>query len=174
VILAVDPGLLHFGWALVEPRTARVADLGVLVNQNDNTLDVSTDRARRAARLYAQLDELAGSASTIIGEAALFHGAKAAIASLSLAWGAVSSVAQRRSLPLAEVRPKAWQQAVVPGMKKLDYARVERELHGLIGTHPAFVALKPSLREHALDATSIGVYAALDHPVTWVLRKATG
>ncbi|HVK89495.1 MAG TPA: crossover junction endodeoxyribonuclease RuvC [Kofleriaceae bacterium] len=160
MILAIDPGLAACGWAVVDPATALVAELGVLTTEPDKAIAKSTDRARRAHQLAAQLAELAAvhGCTVLAAEAMLLFGNVNAATAQVLCWGALLGVAHARGLSVVEVRAKDWQHDVV-GPGKVNYARVEKKLTKHVG--PRIGAIAKNLRTHALDAVAIGLYAAL-------------
>ena len=176
MIVALDPGLGTFGWAIVAERTARVLALGVLLSDRDPELDESTDRARRVADQARGILALARSTSgvgaervtAIAAEAMSFGGAPGArfamAISLGLSWGALAGVATALDLPLVEIPPKRWQRAIVPDAgKRVDYdqvfAKLDKFVRGAAAEQLAAIPMRH--RNHALDACGIGVFAAL-------------
>ena len=171
MILGVDPGIRFCGWSVVEETTARVLALGVIHQERDPTIPVSCDRARRACRIARSLVGTIEQydCGVIAAEAMLFHGAKNAIASLSLAWGSLSAIAVLLQRRLFEVPPKRWQHAVAGDAKarKIHYPSLELALDGYVRSQAeaAFSTIPEAQRNHALDATGIAMYAALGHPM---------
>lgn len=179
MILGVDGGYARCGWAVVEPRTARIVALGVIITKQDKRVDASTDRARRVAEVVRQLGEIARQhgCTTIAAEQALGFGPGAAVAANMLPFGAVIGLAVERGLELYEVIATVWQHAVVglplpppgrrkkgePKRRKLDYAVVEDALTKYAGQQGQYVlmAIDASDRTHALDGVGIGMLAAL-------------
>ncbi len=161
MILALDPGYAHCGWAIVTPRTARVVDLGVWTSECDSALDKSTDRARRLHTLSFFLKELrADTGCTVIAaESALSHGKLNAVLSQAMPWGALAMLAAVSGAELVEVRAKDWERAVVGGSGKIAYSAVERALASHVGDRLSHI--KPRLHTHALDAVGVGLYCAL-------------
>ncbi len=169
-ILAVDPGLRTFGWAVVTPRTGWVVELGLIYQENDDEIAESTGRALRVweqARRIAVVARRHG-CTKIAAEAMSFGGppnARFAMAiSLGLSWGSLAALAVMLDADLCEVGPKVWQRAIDPHAKgKVDYPKVFAAL-GAFVTGPAATDLEritPSMRNHALDAVGVGVFAAL-------------
>lgn len=169
-ILAVDPGLRTCGWSVVAPRTGRVIALGMLYQPNDEDLDDSTCRARRA---HQQARTLYGVAikhgcRVLAAEAMSFGGPPSArftmAVSLGLSWGVLMGLAATLGLEVLEVPPKQWQHAVDPECgKAIDYERIFNLLSDFI-TGPAasdLHAIKPAHRNHALDSVGVGVFASL-------------
>ncbi len=169
MILAIDPGLGSCGYALVRPRTARVIDLGVLTSSPTQGVDEHTDRARRAAVQAGLIADLADKhdCTVIAAEAMSFGGppkARHAMAvSLSLCWGVLAGIANGMGIGLLEVSPKQWQHAITPGVTKINYDNVFEQLRAFVDGQAtvALHAIKKQLRNHALDAVGVGVFAAL-------------
>lgn len=169
MILAVDPGLATCGWAIVTPHTARVVAVGVLTSDHDPLVDEWTDRVQRVSRQAAKLAEVAKlySARSIAAEAISCGGPPSARfsmgTSLCLSWGVLAGIACTLRIDLAEVAPKMWQHAVCPGVEKIDYGEVFKLLSTFVESHAAksLWSIRPGLRNHALDAVGVGVYAAL-------------
>lgn len=165
MILGVDPGYAKCGWSIVEPRTARIIELGVIFTEKVTGLDVSTDRARRVAVVGAELGHvaLAHQCTAIAAESPLGYGPAAAVAANMLPWGALIQLAVVRGLELAEVKAKTWQHAVQPGRKKIDYPSLEREMRRHVGPQVGarLMCIPDSQRNHALDACGVGMLFAL-------------
>jgi Holliday junction resolvasome RuvABC endonuclease subunit len=173
VILGIDPGYAKCGWAVVEPVTARVIDLGLITTMKRAGLHVSADRASRVSELCDKIAELAHKhgATTIGAEQALTFGAPAAIAANCLPWGAIVMLARMINVALLEVSANDWQCAVLgldPKVKHKfkrgeKYARVEKALYAYVGTQlaDALDGLNAKDRRHPLDATGSGMFAAL-------------
>lgn len=172
MILAVDPGLQDLGWAVVAPRTGRVAALGTLQQKRLKRLDKSTCRV---TRVRAQGELLIGLArehrcTVVAAETMSFAGNKFnMVLSVGLAWGGLAAIAAALALPLYELVPRVWQHAVLGreagDRSKVDYDDVFRRLGDFIGRDGIaagqLAAIKPALRNHALDACGVGVFAAL-------------
>jgi len=167
VILAVDPGLQDLGWAVVEPRTGRVLDLGVVHQERDEKLAKSTCRARRLQRQAIELHRVATQqrCRSLAAEAMSFNRRRFTMAlGLGLSWGGLTALAVARGLDLYELPPKRWQHAVTGAARgKVDYDDVARRiadyLHGDAAI--ALAGIKPVLRTHALDAVGVGIFTAL-------------
>lgn len=172
MFLAVDGGLCDLGWAVLAPRTARVKALGQLHQERHPELVKSECRALRATR---QADLLAGVArrhrcTHFVAEAMSFSARRFTMAvGLSLSWGVLIGVAIALGLAVLAVPPKLWQHAVLgrgaKDRKAVNYDEVLRALTDFIGRScPAaeqLAAIKPRLRNHALDAVGTGVFAVL-------------
>lgn len=171
MILAVDPGYAKCGWAVVEPGTARVAALGVIVTEQDKRADKSTDRARRVVGIARQLAGIvcARKCHTIAAEQMLGHGAAAAVAANMLPWGALIGLGVALGLELREVPAKAWQHAAIAMRgRKVDYRELAQELETFVRTHaePDLLRIATGDRTHALDAVGVGLYAAMTSKAT--------
>lgn len=171
MILAVDPGIASCGWAIVTPGTGRVLELGVIASDRDDRFDVTADRARRADRQAEALLELVRrhDCKAIAAESVSIGGpphVRTTMAlSLSLSWGVLVGLARTLGLALYEATPKVWQHAVQPDAgKKIDYdklfAAMARYVRGQAAAEQ-LAALRPSHRNHALDAAGVGLLAAL-------------
>jgi Holliday junction resolvasome RuvABC endonuclease subunit len=162
VILAIDPALATCGWAVVTPLS-RVQALGVITTKLDDSVSRSTDRARRIRRISSELLDVAidHNVSVIAAESLSFPRGSDGIAAIALCWGAIAMLAASMSATLLELEPKVWQRAVLPDSgKKVDYDRLEAALERFVPSSAGLDRVKPSLRNHALDAMAIGVYAA--------------
>ena len=173
MILAVDPGLGTCGWAVLRPRTGRVLDLGVITSKPTKGLDEWTDRARRASaqsHLLANIIEQYD-CTTIAAEAVSVGGPPKArqrmTASLCLSWGSLVGLAEGMGLELYEVPPKQWQHAILPGVKRISYVELFAGLEAFIGAQQVHQlhAITASLRNHAIDAVGVGLFAALSPAV---------
>jgi hypothetical protein len=174
-ILALDPGLCDCGWAVVAPRTGKVAALGLIHQDRNPKLDESTCRARRLRHQATALYEIAiaHGCTAIAAEAMSFGGppkARFSMAiSIGLSWGGLAGVAAALELELYEVPPKLWQHAVldldIGARCKVDYDDVFRTLSDFVQRGTAawsqLSALRGSRRNHALDAVGVGVFTAL-------------
>lgn len=180
MILGADPGFARCGWAVVEPRTGRVAGLGVILTEPDphvikrakkgrpktGHVEQSTDRARRVGRVGAELAVIARDygVTSIAAEQALGHGAAAAVAANMLPWGALVQLAVMLGIALVEVKAKTWQHAVL-GVDEgaVDYEVIEKMLARYAGKQAAELlgAIKKANRTHALDGMGVGMLAAL-------------
>lgn len=174
MILGVDPGYANCGWSVVEPRTARVVALGVIVTKKNDRLDLATDRERRVAEVCVELGDIMRRfcCLEIAAEQALGHGASSAVAANMLPWGALIMLAIERGALLRKVTAKTWQHAVLDLAKgAVDYAQVEKLLAAYVGLDLAEVlaAIKKDLRTHALDGTGIGLLGALRPHLTTVI-----
>jgi Holliday junction resolvasome RuvABC endonuclease subunit len=169
MILAVDPGLATCGWAIVRPRTGKVVTLGVLVSSPKQHLDEWTDRSRRTAQQASFLGDIAKrhECTAIAAEAISCGGPPSARfsmgTSLCLSWGVLAGIAHCMAIPLFEVPPKSWQHAIVPEVAgRIDYDAVFAKLSGFVEQQAsvALWSIKKGLRNHALDAVGVGLFAA--------------
>lgn len=171
MILALDPGTRHLGWAVVAPRTGRVVELGVVEQERDAGIAKSTDRAARVhvqATLYRDLVRR-HAVQAIAAEAASFNPRRFTMAAgLCMSIGALTGVAAALDLALYELPPKRWQAAILGRDPKdrsaIDYQVVFRVLSEFVGAGVAaeqFRAITERLRNHALDAVGVGVFVAL-------------
>lgn len=173
MILAVDPGLGTCGWAVMRPRTGRVLDLGVITSEPDRDTDEWTDRTRRTSvqsHLLANIVEQY-ECTIVAAEAISLGGPPKArqrmAASLCLSWGSLVGLAEGMGLELYEVPPKLWQHAILPKVKRISYTELFARLESFVGAQQVgqLKAITPSLRNHALDAVGVGIYAALSTAV---------
>lgn len=172
MILAVDPGLGTFGWAVVRPHLGAVVACGVLIAKPDPKLSKHADRERRAeaqAELLVRLAR-AHAVTMLAAEEMSFapRGSAAAKIGIGLSWGNLIGIARALELRRVTIPPKTWQRAIVParsGEKKsaaIDYACVCRELAVFVDAHATGLdRVAESQKNHALDACGIGVVAAL-------------
>lgn len=185
MILAVDPGSRTCGWAIVAPRTARVAALGTIVLEPDDRLRKTLDRKARAERQADTFRELATAhrITAIAAEAPSLGGPPAARLAMAIAlygsWGLLTMLGRERGVPVIEVPPKTWQHAIQPAGaselnvgtarargRSVDYDQLFAELDRFVGEQASqaladLAAIKVSMRNHALDAVGVGVYASI-------------
>lgn len=174
MILGVDGGLRNCGWARVTPR-ARVVAIGVITTAKDPSVAKSTDRSLRTTRLADELGVVADDCTAIAAEAMSFPRGTDGIAALALCWGVIATLASMRGLTLLEVEPKVWQRAVLPGSgRKVDYTALTEKLADFasLNVREQLAAIPKALREHALDAMAIAVFAAVGAQGGTVVRKA--
>jgi Holliday junction resolvasome RuvABC endonuclease subunit len=170
VILALDGGLANLGYALVRPRTGAVLEIGTLTSKPTPGVADSTDRARRTLRQSGTLRGICErrAVTTLAAEAMSFGGPGrfAMAVSLCLFWGAIVTLAETLNLTLLEVTPKQWQHAILGKAGKVDYDTVFDMLSQYVtGQADTLNAIPKGLRNHALDAVGVGLYAALTpHP----------
>lgn len=171
MILAVDPGLRTWGWAIVVPRIGRVVACDARLQLIDSGATTHADRQRRAA---LQADVLATlisrhSVTSIAAEEMSFapRGSAASKIGIGLSWGVLVGLAASSGLPLRAIPPKTWQRAIVPagpGEKRtaaIDYNAVYTALADYVDCDLLLASVPKSQRNHALDACGVGVYAAL-------------
>lgn len=173
MILALDPGLATFGWAVVQPVAGRVVDCGVLISKPKPKLTKAADRVRRANDQAVLLCGLARrhGITMVAAETMSFapRSSAAAKIGIGLSWGVVLGVAAMLDVEVRDVPPKTWQREIVPAAAgeaesaAIDYDRVFAEISGYLDSAGAFglESLSEANRTHALDAVGIGVYAAL-------------
>ncbi len=171
MILAVDPGIRSFGWAIVAPRTGEVIACDALIQEVDDDLTKHSDRERRAATQAELLGELVRTHKvfTLAAEEMSFapRGSAASKIGIGLSWGVLIGIASAYALVRRTIPPKTWQRAVVPPMPgekrsaAIDYERVYRELRRYVDCDRLLADVCESHRNHALDACGVGVYAAL-------------
>lgn len=175
MILAVDPGMATFGWAIVTPSTGRVVDCGVLI-QPPKKRTASTLTGQRIECVSAQAELvhalITRHAVTNIAAEEQSHAPQGTAHSkigLGMSWGSLIGIAAARYVPLRRIPPKTWQRAVVgvePGEDPhgaIDYERVRSALRGYLtdGIALAVGLLKKADQTHVLDAIGIGVFAAM-------------
>lgn len=181
MILAVDPGLATFGWSIVTPRTGAVRACGVLIQKPNPKPSKHVDRVRRADVQAEQLEILIRrwKVHTIAIEEMSFapRAQAAAKIGIGLSWGVVIGLCRAVGLARRVIPPKTWQRAIVPaapGEKRtaaIDYAVVYRELRTYVDCDRLLADVCESSRSHALDASGIGIYAALVTETFDVKRK---
>lgn len=168
VILAVDTGMATCGWAVVEPRTGIVLDLGIVTSEPSPTLGKQADRVARMQHQATQLEHVIArhNCGVLAAETLSFppRGKTNAVAAVCLCWGLLVGLSTSHSIPLHAITPKQWQHAVLASDSKIDYEQVFEALHHYVEgqAHVASKLLRipKSKRNHVLDAVAVGVYAA--------------
>ncbi len=176
MILAIDPAIATLGWAVVDPRSCSVVELGVRIARPAEGRPKNDDRLER---LDAHADALLAIArrrgcSRLAAEAISLPraGGIDVAASAFLTWGMLVGIARALDMPRpAQIAPQSWQRAVVPDAavrKREGYTAIERELAAFVvqgdgAAAEQLRAIAPGNRNHALDAIGVGVFAAL-HP----------
>lgn len=171
MILGIDCGTRTFGWAVVDPRTAIVVDLGALVQDVDSDVARTTDSSRRVSY---QTDSLITvhrdhGITAVVHEAGSYNARRFKMTlGLALSIGAVVGFARALDVPLDELPPKRWQHAIsgTGGKGKIDYDDVYRRVEAYVARYePALRSLydiKSNDRNHALDAAGIALCHAID------------
>lgn len=167
MILAVDTGLATLGWAHVSRRGV-VLDLGALCQPALPGEGVQAGYERRCERQVDELLRLLPAVQLIAVEALSFARSAKAVASVSLCWGMLITVAKLYEIRLWRVSPKRWQHSLLntPARQPVDYSELARRItehvarSGAPKARSAVAALKASERTHALDAAGIGIYTA--------------
>ena len=175
IVLGVDPGLAHFGWAIYEcspgggPREApRVGTFTSMPSARRLRVLAADDAVRRCRELAAWLDAMLGACepSVICAEAMSHPRGASAAAKLAMSWGVLAALAERRRLPIIQASPQCCKRAVTSS-RTASKAEVQDAVRsrwpGL--RWPARVAD----REHAADALA-AIIACLDSDV---VRAAT-
>lgn len=179
MILAIDPGVATFGWAVVHPTSCKVHALGALIQEHDPDLADTTSLARRTHVQAREVIALVNDhhVTTIAAEAPTFSGpGRIRMAqSLSLSWGSMIAIAAMTACELVEIPAKSWERAVMGTGTKVDYVQVFAALAEFIEGEPCdqLVAIPKRHRTHAVDAVGIGVYAALTPSATRIARRAS-
>lgn len=165
MILAVDSAMATAGYALVTRRPVRVVHFGVITTERNAEINAITDRSRRIAVVANQLRALrnAHGVTLIAGEQPLGFGTVHAVLPQAMCFAALIALAVEADIDCAEIPAKDWQHAMLPGAKKIDYAKLKREL--AVFTGPRISEVPRELQTHALDAIGIGLYAALERVV---------
>lgn len=182
MILAVDPGIRTFGWAIVTPGTGRVVHCGVLIQDKDPKQTTHADRETRADHQALTLTRMVREhcIRMIAAEEMSFapRAQAAAKIGIGLSWGVVIAIARAHGLPRRTIPPKTWQRAIIPvqhGEKRtaaINYERVYAELEVYVDCDRLLAGVAASHRNHALDACGVGVYAAIvDEPLHVKPRK---
>lgn len=158
--LCADPGLAHFGWAILEPTgpgSVRALAGGVfMTKKSDKKLNVraSADLSRRTQELTVHLlrevEKWEPQAATV---EAMSHPRQAsAAAKLSRAWGVLDAVLAFEGLPSAEASPQAIKEALC-GRRSATKIEVEGEVRRRVdGLRVLLDRLPKTKREHLADA----------------------
>jgi len=170
LILGIDTGLATCGWALLDERSRRFVDVGVVVTKKLEGGKVTLDRARRINVQAAVLAEKAKGCSVIVVERMSFPpGGANAMVPIALSWGLVLGlVAMLDPRPrLLTIAPQRWQREVMPNAgKSVDYDELAaRAAQHILANHPSaaarFEKMPRSRWSHAIDAAMIALVAAL-------------
>jgi len=179
VILGIDCGTATFGWAVVDAGLSRVVALGAMVQGVDAEVAKSTDSSRRVAN---QTDQLGmqryistKSPWQVVHEAGSYNPRQFKMSvGLAMSIGAVVGFAVCNGIPLYELPPKRWQQAITGRPGKVDYDDVYRRVEQHVARwQPAMDqlgAIKPRHRNHALDAAGIALCHAIDPTLATLVR----
>jgi hypothetical protein len=175
VIIAVDPGLATFGYAVVDERGV-VHDLGVVTSEsNAKKLGKHRDRRERLRVQARALDAVLrqwrerGTLALVAEEMSFKRGKLTQIVSMALSWGDLVGLAVAHGATDRAVPPKTWQRALFEPDElaamgtSIDYTRVEAKLsqYATEQCRDKLAAIARSKRNHALDAIGVGVYAAM-------------
>lgn len=167
MILGIDCGTGSFGYALVRTADTAVTDLGALIQEPDKSISSTLDRSLRTRRQVELVDSLCTHVTAIVHEEASYnprvflHNVN-----LSMCIGALVTYAWCAGIPVYQIPPKRWQQAITGKPGKVDYDDVYRRVEQHVARwQPAMdqlSAIKPRHRNHALDAAGIALCHAID------------
>lgn len=175
MLIAVDPGLATFGYAVLDERGV-VHDLGVVTSESSaKKLGKHRDRRERLRLQARALDAVmrrwgARGLLTLVAEEMSFkRGKLTQIISMALSWGDLVGLAVAHGAADRAIPPKTWQRALFDPDElaamgtSTDYARVEAKLseYATEQCRDKLAAIARSKRNHALDAIGVGVYAAM-------------
>lgn len=167
MILAIDTGTATLGWSRVSRRGV-VDNLGALLQPLHKGERAHDGYERRCARQVDELEPLLDGVTLLVGEALSFARSAKAVASVSVCWGMLVTMARLKRIPLWRVPPKRWQHALLgtPAREAVDYPVLTHRLRehitrtGTPRARSAVAALSATAAPHALDAAGIGIYTA--------------
>lgn len=187
LVVGIDPGLAHLGWArvLIRSSSEELVGLGVFASRkSDKKRNIlgADDNVRRARELAKEISKVLGLIDlgehdkqlamprVVCAETMAFLRGASATAKLHLAWGVLVGRLESNGLPLVQASPQEVKVAacgrrdaskadVLEAMRKR-FTRVDRYLNEI---HPA------GDREHAVDALAV-VVACLESEVVRLAR----
>lgn len=165
-VLGLDPGLAHFGIALVELATNeehdRLAELDLVVTEKSSKKQnvlASGDCVRRtrivAERLAQVMRSRVGSVVAVCMEAMSFPRSSSAAAKMALARGTAIALAHHFGIPILEASPQEVKLAAT-GSRQASKYQVEIALGSAWrGFEPMIVKFNKGDREHPSDALAV-------------------
>jgi Holliday junction resolvasome RuvABC endonuclease subunit len=193
-VLGVDPGLRHFGWAMVAltGSTEQVYGMGVIKtvkSDNKRGLLVADDNvrcAREVATVLRSLTKFKGGIKAFCAEAMSAPRNASAAAKMAMTWGIVACLAEEKDIPIVQASPQELKKKVCDN-KSASKEEVQKALtdrYGMFVTGrpvlPLSLMLEPQApllsdvpggqHEHAWDALA-AVVAGLDSEVVRLARR---
>lgn len=179
LILGADPGLAHFGWAIValgeQPKDDVVLDIGCFITTKSNKkrrVLASDDTFSRARALSEFMAARFADVRVVAAEAMSYPRQSASAAKLSMSWGALAYHAARHRLAVVQASPQEIKKAIC-GRKDASKEDVQNALLPTAGrilwsaeARQAIARLPKSVLEHPYDALAAVVTAANSDIVT--------
>lgn len=181
VLLGIDPGLAHLGYAAIElpPDPAidmmRITDFGLLKNKKSDKKQhvLATEDNLRRARILAEFLEALIERHTsgksrliaICAESMSWPRNAAASSKIGIAWGVLAATALRHHVPILQAAPMVVKLAVA-GSKTASKEDVQAGVERIITrVHPDLGGTLPELgkripkgdREHPYDAAAVAI-----------------
>lgn len=180
VVIGLDPGLAHLGWAAVrlEEVGERPMALGLVATskRSGQGVLVTDDLHRRgqelARALAAVLDAWPG-VLAVCAESISYPRNAGSAAMIGRAWGVIDALLERRGLPLLSASPKAIKRAatgLASASKAAVFEALDQRYSGAVARllRPIRATTK---HEHPVDALG-AVVACLDHDHLRLARRA--
>jgi len=178
-VLACDPGLATFGALIIQTDGRRHVAVRAGVFRSvprvaELDIHVGEDRRRRTRELLRWLDDFTHGfdIQVCVAEEMSFPRSHAAIVSISLAWGALTSFLEDRRLPCVAALPTVWRSELVgrprSRAKPRDTEQREDASHAkavsvVPSAVPVIAKLGRTLQPHALDALGVFVWSLSHH-----------
>lgn len=185
VILGIDPGLAHLGWAAVQVKqdptkdAAVILDGGVITTEKSSALQsmlASEDAVMRMQEQYRMLQrevQLAVgyySVGALAAESISFPRNAGSAAKIGMSWGVISSFAYLTGLPLLQASPQRVKKFVA-GKRSASKEEVEEGVKNrAFGGSAIALKLDKGDQEHFWDAAAVAL-AVADYEVVKLLRR---
>jgi Holliday junction resolvasome RuvABC endonuclease subunit len=159
MILACDPGLAAFGFAVLD-LDGRAVELGVIRTEKSakkRGVLSTDDNLRRVRELVSHLERLVDrhGVRVIATESMSFPRASSAAAKLAMSWAALATLSELRGLPMLQLSPQEVK-------KQLCNARnaSKDDVEGFVRFRlrgEFLIDAPPSQHNHAFDAAAVGL-----------------
>lgn len=175
MILGLDPGFAHLGWAR-RTLSGEITGMGVIRTQKlsgkKSRVSVACDDHRRAKKIWNELNRLAQGVELICAEAISYPRAMSAAAKLARGWGVIDALCALYEIPMVQAPPRAIKARLgaTPGQSKNAVISAIRESYDCPVIQDFMDSEASSRHEHAFDAIG-AILACEDSPEYQLLRR---
>jgi len=120
VLVGLDPGINHFGWAKfffgTDLEEDRLAEMGVIcapMSTRKGEVSRASDMHERGRKLALGLDRVLQEADAVACEAISLPPGSRAAAVIGRAYGVVDALTARLDLPVTQMSPQDWKRAIL-------------------------------------------------------------
>lgn len=179
VILGIDPGLAHLGWAVVRVGDdPEILAGGVIVTEKSSALQSMLSSEDAVMRMQTQFRELKRQVLLPVGfynagalavESISYPRNAGSAAKIGMSWGVITSFAFVEGLPILQASPQHVKK-VIAGIRSASKEEVAEAVSKRApGGAPIAAKLNKGNREHFWDAAAVALVVA-DYEVVKLLR----